>query len=114
MPGWLLSLCLPPRLEPRQQLPAPADVDAWARAALDDEVAAVRGSAEGSRNHTLNRAAFALGQLVAAGHLAEHDVTAQLAAAATAIGLGPRETRATVASGLRAGAAHPRHPRGES
>lgn len=114
MPGWLLSLCMPPRLEPRQQLAAPADVDAWARAALDDEVAAVRGSAEGSRNHTLNRAAFALGQLIAAGHLAEHDVTAQLAAAATAIGLGPRETRATVASGLRAGAEHPRHPRGES
>ena len=111
MPAWLLSLCAPVRPEPLPQPSASVDAGAWARAALEDEVAAVRSSAEGSRNHTLNRAAFALGQLVAAGYLGEQDVAAQLAAAATAAGLGDREIRVTLASGLRAGAEHPRHPR---
>ena len=114
MPGWLLKLCAPARPEPLPQPSPSVDAGAWARAALEDEVAAVRSSAEGSRNHTLNRAAFALGQLVSAGHLGEQEVTTQLVAAATTAGLGEREIRVTLASGLRAGAEHPRHPRAES
>lgn len=83
---------------------------AWAKAALEQEVRQVRGAAEGGRNHTLNRAAFALGQLVAGGHLDENVVRSQLTAAAAAAGLGEHETTATIGSGLRAGGRFPRHP----
>jgi hypothetical protein len=65
---------------------------------------------EGARNDTLNRAAFRLGQLVAAGHLDDTDTTQRLLAAATTVGLGDREAAATVRSGLDAGKHHPRGP----
>jgi hypothetical protein len=112
-PAWLLDACRQP--EP----PPPAgvahallgrDVGAWARAALDGELTRVRESTEGFRNHSLNRAAFALGQLVAAGHLAENPVREALVAGGAQVGLHPREVRATVASGLRAGSRSPRWP----
>ncbi len=57
-----------------------------------------------------NRAAFSLGQMVAGGHLVPDDVVAALTHAAGAAGLTATETRATIASGLRAGTARPRHP----
>jgi hypothetical protein len=109
LPGWLLECCLPPRPVIAASRDVPANLDAWARAALYGEVTAVRSSAEGARNHTLNRAAFALGQLVGGGHLAEGDVVEQLTAAASDAGLGTREAATTIRSGLRAGAAVPRH-----
>ncbi len=62
----------------------------------------------GERNHTLNLAAFRLGQLVQAGHLAEDDVRADLTDAALKAGLGARETERTIASGLNGGAEKPR------
>ena len=110
LPGWLHTLMLP---IPAPVRPAPVTVSrpgAWAAAALADEVATVRGAGEGVRNHTLNRAAFALGQLVGGGHLDEADVVAWLLDAATAAGLGEHEARVTIASGLRAGAGSPRRP----
>src|SRR5581483_12084183 len=64
----------------------------------------------GCRNHTLNRAAFSLGQLVGAGALDAAEVETHLLAAATGIGLGEREARRTIASGLVAGTRHPRLP----
>lgn len=114
LPAWLLDLVDPDRRLPVPSAPAAAPCDrshtAWASAALAGEVASVRGATEGCRNHTLNRAAFALGQLVAGGHLDEHDVVGALTAAGLAAGLGEREIRATIASGLRAGLGRPRHP----
>ncbi len=110
LPGWLHTLLLPVPATPR---PAPVTVarpKAWAAAALADEVANVRGAGEGVRNHTLNRAAFALGQLVGGGHLPEADVVAWLLDAALSSGLGEHEAAATIGSGLRAGAGRPRHP----
>lgn len=109
MPSWLLELCLPaqPVVTPRPEVPA--NLGAWARAALDAEVTAVRNSVEGVRNHTLNRAAFALGQLVGGGHLDEADVVDHLTRAATAAGLSEREAAPTITSGLRAGTTVPRH-----
>jgi hypothetical protein len=62
----------------------------------------------GSRNDTLNRAAFNLGQLTAAGLLDGEHVAAELERVATGIGLGPAETRRTIASGLAAGLQTPR------
>lgn len=87
--------------------PAPvAHVGAYARAALDGELAKVRAAREGERNEVLNRAAFALGQLAAVLDLGT--AQAQLLAAALEIGLGEREALATILSGLAAGSEQPR------
>jgi hypothetical protein len=81
---------------------------AYASAALRAEVTRVLGAREGSRNRTLVRAAFVLGQLVADGILPELAADAALRAAGEAVGLPPGEASATVRSGLRSGAQHPR------
>jgi len=62
----------------------------------------------GNRNHTLNRAAYALGRLVGAGLLERRTVEKELTSAARQIGLGPVETARTLHSGLTAGARNPR------
>jgi hypothetical protein len=85
----------------------------YAQAALAREVARVRAAAPHTCNDTLNRAAFNLGQLVAAGLLDAEQVRAVLLAAALqapATGHADRQRRAqaTIASGLRGGAAKPR------
>jgi Bifunctional DNA primase/polymerase, N-terminal len=82
----------------------------YARAALEGEVEKVRSAPIGSRNHTLNAAAFALGQLVAAGALDAEPAVGALLHAAQAAGLGQREAERTIVSGLRAGACKPRSP----
>ncbi|MGX6602068.1 hypothetical protein ACWKSP_08040 [Micromonosporaceae bacterium Da 78-11] len=64
----------------------------------------------GSRNDTLNRAAFALGRFVAAGLLGDGDVVRELDAAARRSGLGRAETRRTIRSGLTAGRRAPIDP----
>lgn len=65
----------------------------------------------GSRNATLNRAAFNLGQLVAASLLEADQVRAALLAAALAAGNPEPKARATIESGLRGGATKPRRRR---
>jgi hypothetical protein len=77
-------------------------------AALRGEVARVRRAPEGERNHSLNRAAFSLGQLVADGLLNATTVEDELSDAARDVGLGRTETRATIRSGLRSGRRVPR------
>jgi hypothetical protein len=59
----------------------------------------------------LNRAAFNLGQLVAAGVLEAEEVTAVLLAAAMEAGNPETKARATITSGLAGGAAKPRQRR---
>jgi hypothetical protein len=81
---------------------------AYAAAALRGELDRVLAAAEGSRNHTLNAAAFALGQLAAGGLLSRQLVEDALTLAGQAIGLDPRECAATVRSGLDAGERTPR------
>jgi hypothetical protein len=83
----------------------------YARAALDRERAAAAGAQLGSCNHTLNRAAFNLGQLVGAGLLDADHVRVVLLAAALEAGNPERKARATIESGLRGGAAKPRATR---
>ncbi len=80
----------------------------YADAALANELAEVHGSAEGSRNDTLNKSAFALGQLVASGHLDRDHVANELRQAAVVSGLKDAEASATIASGMAAGAESPR------
>ena len=75
LPGWLAALLTAPRpaalsLECRSSgdgtVRAPG---AYARAALQRESDAVRGAVTGGRTHALNKAAYHLGQLIAAGAL---------------------------------------------
>ena len=80
----------------------------YASAALRDEVKRVEEAESGTRNRTLNRAAFNLGQLVAAGMLTRELVESELANAAEAAGLTPREIAATIRSGVEAGMNKPR------
>ena len=80
----------------------------YAIGALRRQLAELLEAKEGTRNDTLNKSAFAMGQLVGAGVLGEQDATAVLEDAGQRIGLSPGEARRSVASGLRAGAQHPR------
>lgn len=75
---------------------------------MERECAAVANAVEGTRNETLNRAAFALGQLVAGGALGDEVVHRRLLAAADASGLDEQEAERTIASGFDAGAKEPR------
>jgi Bifunctional DNA primase/polymerase, N-terminal len=105
---------LPPASQPTRR---DGRAERYAQAALAREAAQVRAAPPGTCNHTLNRAAFNLGQLVAAGLLDPDQVravllAAALAAPATGHADRARKAKATIASGLRGGAAKPRHQRG--
>jgi bifunctional DNA primase/polymerase-like protein len=80
-----------------------AHPDRYAQVALEAEAERVAAAPVGSRNDTLNRAAFALGRLVGAGLLDVGDVVRELDAAARRAGLGRAEVRRTIRSGLTAG-----------
>ena len=80
----------------------------YALAVLEREADRVRTAGPGTRNSTLNRAAFCLGQLVAARALDRAAVEVALTGAALAAGLGEREVERTIKSGLEAGLVHPR------
>ncbi|MBX7070128.1 MAG: bifunctional DNA primase/polymerase [Microthrixaceae bacterium] len=113
LPGWLEKLVTPSVPERRPQcepLPVSVAIDRWAAAALQGEVDRVRRAPEGSRNHALNRAAFALGQIAGAGAIDSSDVEAHLRRAAISVGLGEREADLTIRSGFSAGLARPRGP----
>ncbi len=123
-PAWLLDRIAPQpesRLEPRSQRLAarsflqvtgagePAGrYGTYATRALEAELDQLRGTAAGNRNNQLNRAAFCLGQLVAAGLLQRAEIEQALREAARAIGLAEGEATRTIASGLRAGMDNPR------
>ena len=77
--------------------------DRYAAVALEAETDRVAHAVVGTRNDTLNRAAFALGRLVGAGLLDAATVTRELTAAAAWAGLGRAETVRTIRSGLGAG-----------
>lgn len=82
--------------------------DGYGAAALRGEVARVRSAPVGRRNHTLNAAAYSLGQLVAAGVLDQNRTVEALRFAADSAGLETDEIAATIDSGLTAGARRPR------
>lgn len=96
----------------RERLMPPArasnGTSAWARAAFEREIAAVRSAPEGDRNNQLNKSSFALGQIVAGGGLERAGVEAALEATALEVGLSMSETRSTIRSGMTAGAREPR------
>lgn len=111
MPAWLVALLLPPR--PARSAPrATTGGDAYVRAAVSGEVAAVAGAPVGARNNQLHVSAVKLGSLVGAGGLSESDAIAALLEGARACGYldsdGARAARLTIRSGLTYGMARPR------
>jgi hypothetical protein len=113
LPGWLTDRLTDP--EPASAPsegtnPARGNATAYAAAALRGELDRVLATQPGSRNHTLNAAAFALGQLTAAGMLPRQLAEDALSLAGQAIGLQARECAATIRSGLDSGERSPRQP----
>ncbi|HEX9356188.1 MAG TPA: bifunctional DNA primase/polymerase [Streptosporangiaceae bacterium] len=114
VPPALRRLLAPPPAA-SQPPPGPGDpggvrtASRYAAAALAGECARVRATSPGGRNHAVNRAAFKLGRLVAAGALTEASVTAALTDAAAAAGLGRIEAGHAIRSGLAAGQDPARH-----
>jgi hypothetical protein len=101
-PNWLVTLAFKPKT--RSQ--------AWARAALDRECKAVAAAQPGTRNDTLNTAAFNLFQIVAGGGLDEQEVRDRLFEAAQTCGLvsddGAASVEATIDSAYTAARTQPR------
>ena len=107
LPDWLRDL-VAGRTSEIIAIPARSQESAYGRQALVAGCGRVLLAQEGERNHTLNCAAFSLGQLVASGALDARAVANSLVAAALGCGLGEAEARRTIASGLRGGLAQPR------
>ena len=84
------------------------DGSAYGLALLRGELNQLRLAKAGSRNHSLNRAAFAVGQVVAGGELEEAHARSELLRLALSIGLPEPEARQTIDSGFTAGAREPR------
>lgn len=100
LPDWLHQRLV--HREPvRRAAPIVCDHE-YAQRALDRAATAVAHAPEGTRNSTLNRAAYRMGRLVETGATARHTVENALEAAAVASGLSVTESRATIASGLNA------------
>jgi hypothetical protein len=122
-PDWLIKLTRkppPPPIPPppggRRPSPAGSGSGAYGAAALRRECEMLASMPPNSgRNNALNRASFCLHQLVAGGELDGATVEHRLLGAAEANGLtsedGLRQVLATIASGRRAGLAHPRSRR---
>jgi hypothetical protein len=87
LPPWITGLLLSTRSmtpnDRRLPIQAYGQGTAYAQAALREETRRVGASRPGSRNDTLNRAAFSLGQLVAAGLIAPRTVSTALSQAAS-------------------------------
>lgn len=109
-PPWLVDLvALQPNRAGAEQLNAglkPAGL--YGLAAIDGESKKVAASKKGSRNDTLNKAAFSLGQLIAGGEVDKEQAVQALFDAAMSVGLSEIEARQTIESGLHAGSHEPR------
>jgi hypothetical protein len=91
--------------------PASARERAYGKAALRRIAEELGQVAKGTRNEALNRAAFTLGGMLARGWLTQAEAESTLTAAMERNGYiadkGARAVAATLASGLKAGSAHP-------
>ena len=105
-PDWLMEMAFPCGNE--GEMPPVYRGSAYGRAALQGELNTLARTQIGARNNQLNKSAFSLGQLLAAGLLDRTEVEHTLTIVAAAIGLGAREIQSTLRSGLEAGMKHPR------
>lgn len=101
MPEWLVELVAPPPPPPQPRpVRLQGDSRPYVAAAVQGEAREVAEAPRGRRNSRLYRAARRLGEFVEAGLLSEASLTAVLLAAAADAGLGEREARATIRSGV--------------
>jgi putative DNA primase/helicase len=98
----------PPAVVERPSAECRSGQSAYTKAALDGEVDRVRHAINGTRNNTLNKSSFALGQFVGSGELNRSEVDNKLLNAALTSGLSESEARATINSGIEAGIREPR------
>ena len=108
-PTWL-KRAERPRIEIPRVAPASfaGDGTAYGRAALKSALTSLRSAPVGQRNHTLNRCAFAMAQLIAGGELQEDTARSAIMLAAHQIGLTEHESMLTIASAFAAGTQHPK------
>lgn len=104
-PSWLLKLLEPPPDPELDRIPVASSN--MARNRLYKAAYAVIAAGEGSRNDTLNRRAFQIGRIVAAGFLSEKEAAETLFGAGLSAGLDRAEVTATIRSGFRAAARCP-------
>lgn len=111
LPPWLIKI-----IEGGEPRPAPvqrtehsdARIEAYCDQAIREELRRAATAPKGTRNNTLNEAAFALGQLVGAGWVARSEIEGLLLQAAHDCGLKHGEAVKTIRSGLNAGEKDPR------
>lgn len=114
LPDWLLDVLVAPEREAVESAAGEPKYMPWdsgtayGLAALERTLGRLASAPAGGRNDELNKAAFAVAQLVAGGELAEEATRESLEEVATRIGLTPGEIAKTVASGWEAGSAEPR------
>ncbi len=93
-PAWILKTRAPARtISPGERVAA---MHASGDELLDQAVRLVAGAAEGTRHHTIVRAAWAVAALVVAGRLDEHTARAQLLYAADRCGLDRWDAEAAI------------------
>jgi hypothetical protein len=104
LPGWLFDLVkAKPSATQTGFVPSIARSRGYGEAALHIELAKVLDALPGTRNHTLNAAAFSLGRLIASRDLDPDRALQGLLGAAKRIGLSESEAFATIRSGLISG-----------
>jgi P4 family phage/plasmid primase-like protien len=112
LPDALVQLLQPQQPAQAQQPAQPrayaGTPSAYATAALRREIDKVRRASVGTRNNTLNAAAFSLGQLAGGGELDRATVEAELMDAALDAGLDEHEASIAIASGIGDGMLKPR------
>lgn len=109
LPAWIADLLSRPASMPEPALGAVLqDSSRYGLAALTGELDELLATKEGRRNDALNKAAFALGQLIGSGALDANQVHDELLAAGYQIGLSRGEAERTIASGVAAGIKNPR------
>lgn len=112
LPWWLEMDLNAPQRDRQQSEPArPGETTRYGAAALRRICEELANTGRGGRNNALNRAAFAVAQLVAGGQIADLEGRRAVAEAAAKSGLGAKEIRQTARSAWRAGMREPFAPR---
>jgi hypothetical protein len=110
-PGWLVDAAARPQVTAVPPPAGPPDPNGGTRygiQALEAELGRLATASEGTRNDTLVRAAFRVGQLASGGELDAYHAHDQLLSVALRIGLGQHEAEQTIRSGMASGAQQPR------
>lgn len=107
-PEWLALLAERPKVESPDVSLSSSGNTRYGQKALDGELVKIYRSESGTRNDTLNTAAYSLGQLIAGKELEYDSTVSELLNAALRVGLKENESRATVSSGITKGMLTPR------